>query len=220
MHSSARCLLVALFSCTAAHHALAAAGTTVDDSAHGFRFNVPAGYVDYPEGRAPGVLHVFAHGSPDDPTFSLVRIQALGGTIDRKPLVRETVERAAHASVRGAGVELTRFDYRKVPWKGFELDEVVTWIAAPGDKQLLTMTTQVPLRKEAVQLIMLGPAAEEARVGADLRALLGSIDGESNWLSDAERSEKLGFVVGLVCGGIAGIALVFWLLRRRRRAQT
>src|SRR6266542_1650749 len=129
---SVRCLMVALFCCAASPRALAA-GATVDDAEHGFRFTVPAGYVDYPEGRGPGVLHVFAHGTPDEPSFSLIRIHALGGTIDRQPIIKETVERAAHQSVRGTGVEILRFDYRKIAWKGFELDEVVSFVDAGGD---------------------------------------------------------------------------------------
>ncbi len=207
--------MVALFCCAASPRALAA-GATVDDAEHGFRFTVPAGYVDYPEGRGPGVLHVFAHGTPDEPSFSLIRIHALGGTIDRQPIIKETVERAAHQSVRGTGVEILRFDYRKIAWKGFELDEVVSFVDAGGDKKLLTMTTQVPLRKQALQLIILGPAAEEARVGADLQALLGSIDGKSNWLSDYERGEKLGRLVGVAVVAIGGLIFLVWLIRRRR----
>jgi hypothetical protein len=210
-----RALMLALWCCAASPRALAAA-VTVDDAEHGFRFTTPAGYADYPEGRGPGVLHVFAHGKPDEPSFSLIRIHALGGTIDRSPIIKETVERAAHESVRGTGVELLRFDYRKIAWKGFELDEVVSFIDAGGDRKLLTMTTQVPLRKQALQLVILGPAAEEARVGADLRALLGSIEGKSNWLSDYERGEKLGRLVGFAVVALGALVFIVFMIRRRR----
>src|SRR4051812_6866007 len=110
-------ILAPLVLCMTAHTAFAAPTDVIHDAAHGFSFTVPSGYADYPAGRAPGVLYAFTRGNPGDPSFTLIRIEAMGGIIGRGPLVRETVERAARDSVRGTGVELTQFDYRKAKWK-------------------------------------------------------------------------------------------------------
>ena len=75
----------------------------------------------------------------------------------------------------------------------------------------------MPLAKEAIQITLAGPAGDEARLVADLQTVLGSLEGKSNWLTDADRSERLGRVAGSVIGVALGVALVVYLLRRRRR---
>jgi hypothetical protein len=213
-----RRLIAPLVLCLTAPAALAATGGTIADAENGFSFAVPDGYADYPEGAAPGVLHSFARGKPDDASFAVIRIQAMGGTIGREPLVRETVERAARQTASASGVEITGFDYRKVKWKDFELDLVLTRLTN-GDKKLVTLATPVPLAKQAIHVVLMGPAGDEAGLVANLQAILRSLDGRSNWLSDAERSERLGRLVGLVVGAIGGVAIVVWW-RRRKRAQS
>jgi hypothetical protein len=212
-----RRMLAPLMICATAHAALAAATGTIHDAERGFSFAVPAGYAEYPEGRAPGVLHSFARGRLGDPSFAVLRVQALGGTIDRAPLVRETVERAARNSVGGTGVELVGFDYRKMKWNAFDLEVVVTQ-AVNGDRKVVTLGTQVPLAKEAIQLYFMGPATDEAKLVDDLQTTLGSLEGRSNWLTDDERDERLGRAVGMVVGAVGGLALVWWWRRRRARS--
>jgi len=51
----------------------------------------------------------------------------------------------------------------------------------------LVLVTQVPLRREAVQLFLSGPADQETRGQALLSETLASLEGESNWLSTSER---------------------------------
>jgi len=83
----------------------------------------------------------------------------------------------------------------------------------------LTLSTQVPLAKQALMLTLLGPGANEAALAGELQTFLSALDGKSNWLSDEERSEKLGRLVGTIVGVVIGLGIVLWW-RRRRRAQS
>ena len=77
--------------------------------------------------------------------------------------------------------------------------------------------TQVPLRREAVQLFLSGPADQEARGQTLLTETLASLEGESNWLTSTERAGRLGTAAGWWIGiAAAAIAVLVW--RKRRRA--
>jgi len=193
-----------------------AAPPLVDDRGHGYSFVLPDGYSEFAEGRAaPRVLQSFMRGQPHEPSFGVLRVEALGGTIGREPLNRATVEKAARDSVRGSGIEVLGFAYQPTRWRGFPLEVVATQLVHDGEK-LMTLGVQVPLRREAIQIYFMGPAADEARLHADLAQILGSLRGESSWLTDDERSERLGFGVGLAAG-LLGLTLWFWRRRRARR---
>jgi hypothetical protein len=213
-----RLLIASLVLCATAHAGLAATVGTVHDAERGFSFTVPEGYTDYPEGREPGVAHAFARGKPDDASFMLIQIQGMGGTIGRESLVREEVEGRWRDGLRARGVEPTRFDLRKVTWKGFDLDLFVSHFAS-GDKKLVSLVTQVPLKKAAIQVRLMGAVGDEAKVSADLQAILASLDGPSSWYSDDERVYRLAELVGMVVGGL-GVYLGLRWWRRRRRAHS
>jgi len=129
-----RRLIAPLVLCATVHAGLAATVGTVHDAERDFSFTVPDGYTEYPEGRAPGIAHAFARGKPDDASFILIQIQGMDGTIGREPLVREETERVWRDGARARGVELTRFDLRKVTWKDFDLDLFVSYFPS-GDKE-------------------------------------------------------------------------------------
>ncbi len=187
------------------------------DRGHGFSFTPPDGYAPFPAGLAgPHVIQSFMRGQPEG-AFGYLRIETMGGTIDRgSKLDPAIVERAARDSVKDTGVELGRFEYRKTKWKSFTLDLVVTYLSRDG-RALMTLGTQVPLRHDAIQLELLGPAADEKLLLGELQSILTSLDGESSWLTDEERGERLGRAIGLPVG--VAIAVAFILFWRRRRAR-
>jgi hypothetical protein len=179
-----------------------------------FSFSLPNGFQDFPQGHGPKVLYSFARGTPGDASFAVLRIEGLGGTIGREELNLASVEKSARCSVAGTGVQVNGLQYRKTRWKTFELDLIVTRLVG-AEQELLTLGTQVPLVKEAVEISILGPAKDEQRLVAELQSILGSLDGRTNWLTDAERSESLGRLAGMAVGIVgAGVALLLW--RRRR----
>jgi uncharacterized membrane protein len=49
-----------------------------------------------------------------------------------------------------------------------------------------------------------------------MASTLATLDGETNWLTEAERAGRLGNIVGLAIGiGVALIAIRIWRARRR-----
>jgi len=198
--------------CAMAHSVLAAPAGTIRDAEHSFSFTVPDGYTEYPEGRGPDTAHAFMRGKPDEPSFTQLKIQQMHGTIGRESLDRDKAERTWRDGLRANGIELTAFDLRKLTWKNFDVEVFVSHLAGTDGK--LILVTQVPLKPEAIQVALTGPASDEARLTADLQAVLASLDGPTNWKTDEERIEALAWVVGLLVGAVAGA----WWLRRRRRA--
>ena len=210
-----RFVLATLLVCATAHAASAARFT---DAAHGFSVDIPDGYSDAPKTDDARVIHGFVHGALGEDGTSMIQLQSLGGTIGRGPLIHETVEKAARASVEGSGIEISAFEYRTAKWKTFDVNVLVVRLHS-GDRKLVSLATQIPLAKQAIQIYLMGPASDEAKLEGDFHSMLASLDGKSNWLSDEERSEKLGELTGqaLVVG--LGIAVGIWAFRRRKRAQ-
>lgn len=188
----------------------------VRDVGRKFSFTVPAGYQASTESVGGRTYHAFTRGQPGEPSFAVFHVTGLGGTIGRDAVVPAMVESAARSSVQGTGVELTRFEYRKTRWKTFDLDLVVAR-ATNGEQRLLTLGVQVPLAIEAIQVQFMGPAGSEQRLLSDLQVVVTSLDGETSWLDDGERSERLGRAIGIVVG--LGIAVPLALAWRRRRAH-
>jgi hypothetical protein len=210
-------LAIPLLFCVHANDALAAPGVTLKDPEHGFSLVLPEAYVDYPEGKGPNILHAFARGNPGDESFGLLQLQSLDGPIGRDPLLHDAVERSAHESIKSSGAQIDGFEYRKIPWKSFELELVVTRISG-GDKHLITLATQIPLSKRALQLGMSGTAADEARLAGEMQSIVASVEGKSNWLSEDERSDKISSFIGSGVGVLIGLGIVFWWRRRRARS--
>jgi hypothetical protein len=195
-----------------------------EDAAHGFSFTAPEGYAAAPMGTDAATLHSFARGATGGGSWGVFVISSLGGTIGQESKLHpEIVEQAAREAGADSGIVSAHFEYRKVKWGAFDLELVVSQASGNG-QQLVSLATQVPLERGAVQVQFVGPAAEEGRLSSDLRALLDSLHGKSNWLSEADRDrqlgERVGMGVGLVFGGcvLPGAALlVVWLVVRKRR---
>ena len=141
-----------------------------------------------------------------------LKIQQMHGTFGREALDRDKAERAWRDGLRASGIELTDFDLRKLTWKSFDIDVVVSHIA--GTDKKLILVAQVPLKPEAIQIALAGPSSDEARLTAELQAVLASLDGPTNWKTDEERIKALAEVIGLVAGVFIGV----WWFRLRKRA--
>ena len=84
---------------------------------------------------------------------------------------------------------------------------------------MFVLVAQVPLRPEAVQLSVAGPADQETRGQAILEATLASLEGETNWLTSTERAGRLGTAAGWwIAIAVAVIAVLAWRKRRARSA--
>ena len=211
-----RLLAVAVCTLTIAFFAKTAKADQVHNQEHSFSFALPSGYRDFPAGKnGPKVLYSYIRGDPSAASFAIFRLEALPGTIGSELLVHEVVERSARESLRGTGLEITRVDYQKTTWQAFTLDLLVSRMSA-GDRHLIALGVQIPLAKKAVQLGLMGPATEEAQLMADMKSVLASFAGTSSWLTDAERSERLGRSIGLVTGFVVASVIGVALVRRRK----
>src|SRR5438552_12468994 len=87
---------------------------------------------------------------------------------------------------------------------------------AQGGGAATVYTAQVPLRREAIQIVAAGPGVRAAAVLATLNQVLGSLKGETNWLSPTERAARLGTIAGWIIGIAIGVLIVRFVVTRRR----
>jgi hypothetical protein len=192
-----------------AHIALAFAllmQTPASNTEIGYHLTVPEGFVDYPEGRAtnPRMISCWREETEDSTAATLALcVQRLGLTMGRDTLRSSDIP---------ARTEIRRFRWRDLDLQGF-----LTHVERDGD-DFVALTVQVPLRKEAIQVVVGGPASEEPRADAVMRQTLASLEGESNWLTREQQAEKIGEVAGYWISGIAGVFFLRWVYRRRRRS--
>jgi len=171
----------------------------------GYRFTPPDGFTNFPEGRSQkDVIDCWTEAAPTSSDGPIVLcVQRLHGKLPREAMRQEDVPATA---------QIVTFK-----WKTFDISGIRT-LASQAGKQVFVLVAQVPLTPEAVQLFAGGPADQEARGQEILASTLATLEGETNWLTAAERSERLGRVVGLAIGiALAAIAVGIW--RKRRRAS-
>jgi hypothetical protein len=194
----------------------------IEDSKHGFSFVAPPGYQQGAATMGAGSLYTFVRGQPGAGSWGVFSIAPLGGTLAEGSKVNHAIaEAAAREEASKSGVDISAFEYRVVQWAGFPLDVMVSR-ASGGDQHVVTSAVQIPLAAGALQIQFVGGDADEAQLTADLNALVGSLQGKTNWQTEADRDralgEKVGFLAGLAIIPLAGIAVgVFLLLRARKR---
>ncbi len=198
--------------CAIAHGVAAAPLGTIRDAEHGFSFTVPDGFTDDPQGRGPDTTYVFVRGKADEPSFTQLKILQMHGVLGRGSHDREKAERLSREALRAKGLELTDFDLRKLTWKSFDIEVFVVHVA--GTDKKLILVADVPLKPEAIQIALAGPSSDEARLTAELQAVLASLDGPTNWKTDDERILALAKLIGMAVGALVG---VWWLPRLRKR---
>ncbi len=211
------CLSFLLVLAIAALSRQAAAGPRVDATKLGLTVTLPDGFeIPADSADAAPSQMAFTRGRPGSGSFAVFELVPMGGTIGPGKLDRKIVEDSARAALRAANAVADHFDYRTIRWKSFDLELVVAHVSK-GAQRLVTLTTQIPLTHRAIEANLLGPAADEARLLDELQSILASLEGESSWLSDAERSARLGRMVGMLVGILLVLAALV-VLRRKRTA--
>jgi hypothetical protein len=202
------CVLIALVFAAAALVTAPALAETLTQPDLKFSFAVPEHFdrIDPPNKAG---LYSFRSTLSDD-TPIIVSLDRMGGAIDRHRYKAEDLKPTAF----GFPVD-ARMSLEEIPWRSFALDAFRVDLPKDG-QHLVALYSQVPLAPEAVQVTVIAYPAHEAEARAVFRSVLGSIDGKTNWLTDEERSYKLGLVVGSV-GGV-GIGLGIYLALQRRRS--
>ncbi len=173
----------------------------------GYSLTPPEGFTPYPEGRVQkDIVDCWIEATPASDGGAIVLcVQRLRATIGREPMRQE---------------ELTSRNLQRATfkWKAFDIEGVRGTVDRNG-VSVVGLVAQVPLRHEAIQLIVSTPQDQEARAGALLATTLQSLEGESNWLTATERSERLGRIAGLAIGiAVALIGVRIW--RKRQQARS
>jgi hypothetical protein len=101
-----------------------------------------------------------------------------------------------------------------VRWNGLDIDAIRTDTGQTGTP-ITVYTAQVPLRKEAIQVVVAGPSVRATEALTTLNSVLASLKGETNWLSSTERASRIGTIVGWVIGIAIGVLIVRMVVTRR-----
>ena len=172
----------------------------------GYSLTLPEGFTDFPEARSQkDVVDSWSEAAPVSANGALVfLVVRMHGILPREAMRQEDVP---------ANTQVVNFK-----WKGFDVSGLRTQASQEG-KPVFVLVAQVPLRPEAVQLSVAGPADQETRGQAIMEATLASLEGETNWLTSTERAGRLGTAAGWWIGiAVAVIAVVAWRKRRARSA--
>lgn len=176
------------------------------NSSFGYRFALPDGFVAFPEGRSQrDIVECWSELMPYSQNGALVLcIQRMRGTLARGRMKREDVPPAAQL--------------KTYKWKGFDIDGFRADTAQAGTPVVI-LAVQVPLRGEAIQVILAGPRDQAQRAEAIMTSMIVSLEGETNWLTSTERAGRFGNIVGWVLGIAAGVLLIrIWRARQQSRA--
>jgi hypothetical protein len=194
---------------------------TVSHPQLGFSMSAPEGFVPTPERVQGKVIYAFDRPPVDQQKASVaILVSRLGGTIPHKRLDPKAV------AAKNPLVTVTTEQ-----WKGFDIDVFRVPEEVEGIR-LVTFNAQVPLKREAIQVAVVGEADREEEVRSNLRSVLASLEGESNWVQDernqpntpaerdtsAERSRRLAdrITAGILgVGTLVGVAVVIWQVLRK-----
>jgi len=133
----------------------------------------------------------------------MVSLQDLGGAIGREDLSKKK-DKPANVTLE------------KARWQTFDID-VFKVIETAGKVTTVTFNAQVPLKPHAVQVTVIGPAAEEASLRQEMQTVVASIEGARNWLTTDDRISRaasgggrlIAFGCLLTIGVVAGLRKLF-----------
>jgi hypothetical protein len=180
------------------------------DNDLGFSLVIPDRFTASPEalGVDEDIVHAFTSGDPQN-GYIMLFIEKLGGTIGRELVKREDLPEEFSGRVA-----TTR-------WKEFDVS-VVYILETADDVSFVTLNAQIPLRRQAIQVKLFGPAEREAEMTELLDELLANLEGETNWNepelagksngSSRLRIVPLRSVTGLDRGAQFGIAIAFGVI--------
>ncbi len=184
------------------------AGEPIADRERGFTWSVPDGFRPAPQviQQNPKIIHAFSYSDPgSERPVMVLYMTKLGGVLGR--------ERLSMAKM-SPGFKGTVLSMR---WRDFEVDAV----EVPEAGGTITFNAQVPLKREAVQVSMVGPSGRRAELLSYLQASLDGLTGESNWTASGgvsstggSRAYQVGVLIGCGLAFVTGL-LIMWLASRK-----
>ncbi|KAA0234345.1 MAG: hypothetical protein EDM74_12650 [Armatimonadetes bacterium] len=142
-----------------------------------FTFKAPDGYMEFPEGKiSPDILHCFLKGnSTDDQPDIALNLMDLQGLITKGQKLSTDLSalKSTIPSLKSATTLQHLWKYHEV--EGLRIEQDV------GDYSVISMSLQIPLFPRAIQINISGIATREEELLEDLKKVVSSIDGTSNW---------------------------------------
>ncbi len=190
------------------------ASDILNDSELGFTMVVPSGFEvmqdkDVFEAK---VKHAFVREDPDgiQPNI-LILIERTGTTITPGRIKKSDM------SSDFAG------EFVILKWKKYTINGCVMPIPLDNGAECISYSALVPLKKEAINIVVFGTMEQKAELGFILNDILAGLEGESNWkLNDAFSSSKQQasskkdlwpYTVGGIVIFVVGLILL-WLISR------
>lgn len=190
-----------------------ASAARVEDPDLGFTLDIPEGFEPDPAilGADRDFVHAFAKDDPAGGFSTIIVIERMRGTIGRERLDPAKLPPGFKGKLFTA------------KWNGFDVEATEVPEELNG-VPTINYNAQVPLKREAIQLRVVGPQSKVKELRALLDQLLDGLKGETNWTTPpappaASRATGRGrFIVGLLACA-AACAVILWLLMRRRRSN-
>src|SRR3989442_5713215 len=138
----------------------------------GYSLTLPEGFTDFPAARSQkDIVDSWSETAPASANGALVLLVArMHGVLPREAMRQEDVP---------ANTQVVSFK-----WKGFDVGGLKTLTTQAG-QPVFVLVAQVPLRKEAVQLSVAGPADQAGRGQAIMGTTLAALEGGTHLLTPA-----------------------------------
>jgi len=178
-----------------------AAGPTIYDEDLHITLILPDGFepvLDMPPSPDADIRHAYTRPDSDGNSAVLVLVQALRGTIGREQMGEKW---------RAFGADRVYSE----KWKSFEVEVVVSKKDQDGST-VIVRSVQVPIAPRAIQVTVFGDESNDAELADLTKALLASLDGPSNWLTNQSRAKALGEAVGKLAFWIVVFGAVVYVL--------
>jgi len=183
---------------------------TVTDAKLGFTLELSPEFTPRPDlvGVTPDIVHAFQFGEgTEDELAVIMMIEKMGGRLGRERLTRQNMP-------PGFSGDLLVVKWREFDVNGLEVPEIANGIEA------VTYNVQIPLKGEAVQVKLFGPADRKEELRSLLSRILNGLKGESNWLSSASPpsiADSDNYRTVLLCLAIVGVVIglvALWFVSR------
>jgi hypothetical protein len=199
---------------TVAGLAASSAGAEILNNARfGVSLAVPEGFK---QGMPPKPEVLFAFSKPLPDGSIVVTVEHIGGTIGRERLQipDDTSKLQSLPGMSGA-----RLSVEDANWRSFPISVLRSDMKVNG-ADWLVLGAQVPLVPEAVTINVGAPKTHELELRSTLAFVLTNLDGKTNWLTDAERQERLQSGLLKIGTWVLVLALVgLFALRALKRKQ-
>jgi len=158
---------------------------------------------------SPDIAHAFEFGAAtEDEIAVILLIQKMGGTIRQKRTEMKHMP-------EGFQGKLFTTEWHGFQVNAFEVPETVNGV------KTITYNVQIPLKDEAIQVMLFGRADDTETLKPLLRQILDGLEGESNWSSSTipstlAFSENYGTVLlSVAIGGIVLGVVALWFISHR-----